>query len=285
MKTLGILAALCMGASAFGQFRSFDAGSGGWNTTSNTSSWKGQAINLDVQSPTLTIIGMDAGVIRTLGTLLPAGGWRLHVKIWTNYDAGMSPVFGTLLSDQYCVSEFSVQASGAWGSLPAGQGWFLPRRVTVPTSAPVGVSYQFEVLSAGTWQVSSTAMPMLNDGNNGFPSSGPTRGTSAMPGSRGWYTGSALAGNFNSADYRVQTGNTKYQGLDFRLYTMCTGDQNFDLMVDDADFVFFAAAYDLLDCSDPSMPIGCPSDLNADGMVDDMDFVVFAAAYDALMCS
>ncbi|MGH7243291.1 MAG: hypothetical protein ACREJD_07730 [Phycisphaerales bacterium] len=68
------------------------------------------------------------------------------------------------------------------------------------------------------------------------------------------------------------------------LAAACPGDLNADGQVDDLDFVFFASAYNILDCADTSMPAGCPSDLNADSFVDDSDFVVFAAAYDALVC-
>jgi len=64
----------------------------------------------------------------------------------------------------------------------------------------------------------------------------------------------------------------------------CPGDLNHDGFVDDADFVSFASAYDLLDCADPNMLAGCPADLNNGGYVDDADFVLFAAAYDALFC-
>ncbi|MBX3378989.1 MAG: hypothetical protein KF805_02755 [Phycisphaeraceae bacterium] len=64
----------------------------------------------------------------------------------------------------------------------------------------------------------------------------------------------------------------------------CVGDLNNDGLVDDSDFVIFASAYDILDCSDVAMPPGCPADLNGDGLVDDLDFVIFAAAYDALLC-
>lgn len=64
----------------------------------------------------------------------------------------------------------------------------------------------------------------------------------------------------------------------------CPGDLNNDGFVDDADFVLFAAAYDLLDCSEPSMPAGCPADLNSDGFVDDSDFVLFVGAYNELIC-
>ncbi|MBS0187897.1 MAG: hypothetical protein JSS51_07500, partial [Planctomycetes bacterium] len=53
---------------------------------------------------------------------------------------------------------------------------------------------------------------------------------------------------------------------------------------DDADFVIFVPAYNLLLCDDPSMPPGCPSDLNADGFVDDADFTLFVDAYDQLVC-
>lgn len=64
----------------------------------------------------------------------------------------------------------------------------------------------------------------------------------------------------------------------------CPGDFNSDGFVDDADFVIFAASYNLLDCTDASMPPGCPADLNTDGFVDDSDFVIFAGAYNELVC-
>ncbi|MBN8597382.1 MAG: hypothetical protein J0L78_06870 [Planctomycetes bacterium] len=64
----------------------------------------------------------------------------------------------------------------------------------------------------------------------------------------------------------------------------CPGDLNSDGLVDDADFVQFAGAYDILECSSGSMPANCPADLNGDELVDDADFVLFAAAYDALLC-
>ena len=64
----------------------------------------------------------------------------------------------------------------------------------------------------------------------------------------------------------------------------CVGDINTDGVVDDTDFVIFAAAYNILDCADPAMPATCPADLNKDGFVDDTDFVIFAAAYNDLIC-
>ncbi|MGH7244959.1 MAG: hypothetical protein ACREJD_16210 [Phycisphaerales bacterium] len=64
----------------------------------------------------------------------------------------------------------------------------------------------------------------------------------------------------------------------------CVGDLNNDNQVDDADFVIFVAAYNLLDCADPSMPPGCAADLNSDAVVDDADFVIFVGAYNELVC-
>ncbi len=64
----------------------------------------------------------------------------------------------------------------------------------------------------------------------------------------------------------------------------CPADLNGDGFVEDADFVIFLAAYNILDCLDPNMASGCPSDLNSDGLVEDADFVVFVAAYNELVC-
>ncbi|MBX3379495.1 MAG: hypothetical protein KF805_05330 [Phycisphaeraceae bacterium] len=64
----------------------------------------------------------------------------------------------------------------------------------------------------------------------------------------------------------------------------CPADFNHDGLVEDADFSFFVAAYNILDCADPSMTAGCPADLNGDGFVDDADFTLFVAAYNELIC-
>lgn len=64
----------------------------------------------------------------------------------------------------------------------------------------------------------------------------------------------------------------------------CVGDLNGDGLVDDADFVIFADAYNLLLCpTDPAFQC-CPSDFDRNGTVDDADFVLFADAYNALLC-
>jgi hypothetical protein len=64
----------------------------------------------------------------------------------------------------------------------------------------------------------------------------------------------------------------------------CPADLNADQQVDDADFVQFAGAYNILDCADPAMPANCPADLNNDDVVDDADFSVFVVAYDEVIC-
>lgn len=64
----------------------------------------------------------------------------------------------------------------------------------------------------------------------------------------------------------------------------CPGDFTCDGQVDDADFLAFQQAYNILDCADAAMPPGCPADLNGDGFVDDADFVLFVDAYNELVC-
>lgn len=66
--------------------------------------------------------------------------------------------------------------------------------------------------------------------------------------------------------------------------TNCPPDLSGDRLVDDADFVVFAAAYERLACDAPAMPFNCPADQNGDGFVDDTDFAIFAQAYDVLAC-
>lgn len=61
----------------------------------------------------------------------------------------------------------------------------------------------------------------------------------------------------------------------------CPGDLNADDLVDDGDFVEFAAFY-----NDLLTPGGAytGADFNGDGLTDDADFVTFASSYDALLC-
>ena len=83
--------------------------------------------------------------------------------------------------------------------------------------------------------------------------------------------------------YATQFGTSKLVGSDSG-FAKCSGDLNNDGQVNDADFVLFVTAYNLLLCSDPAMPAGCPADLNRDTFVDDADFSIFVGAYDNLIC-
>ena len=66
--------------------------------------------------------------------------------------------------------------------------------------------------------------------------------------------------------------------------TNCPPDLSSDRLVDDADFVLFARAYELLSCDATAMALNCPADQNGDGIVDDTDFALFAQAYNELIC-
>lgn len=67
-------------------------------------------------------------------------------------------------------------------------------------------------------------------------------------------------------------------------FQSCPADLNNDGQVDDADFVLFVPAYNVLDCTDPAMASGCMADLNSDGVVDDADFGIFVVGYNDLVC-
>lgn len=64
----------------------------------------------------------------------------------------------------------------------------------------------------------------------------------------------------------------------------CRSDLNFDDVVDNSDFVVFAAAYSIFSCEEWEMIPGCASDLNDDQTVDNADFVLFANAYNDFLC-
>lgn len=81
------------------------------------------------------------------------------------------------------------------------------------------------------------------------------------------------------------SGNGKVFDEDYNMLMAgrsCPADINADTLVDDMDFVIFAAAYNDLICAD--LPGLCMADMNNDRQVDDTDFVFFAAAYNELLC-
>lgn len=73
-------------------------------------------------------------------------------------------------------------------------------------------------------------------------------------------------------------------GLTVSKLVRCASDLNGDGQIDDADFLIFAQSYDVLDCTEPDMPVRCQADANRDGIVDDLDFATFLTAYDKVLC-
>jgi hypothetical protein len=107
----------------------------------------------------------------------------------------------------------------------------------------------------------------------------------AGPGSMGFVPPLA-AGVYTFWLQEINTEDALDYSLDFQVAAAngCPADLAFNAFVDDADFVVFAGAYNILDCADPAMPAWCPADLNGDAFVDDADFVQFVAAYDEFIC-
>lgn len=103
---------------------------------------------------------------------------------------------------------------------------------------------------------------------------------------------SSFGEDFDGEIYVIEQGNSSANGEIWKIIpstgavacTACPADMNGDRTVDDSDFVFFSQSYDILLCSDQSMPPSCRADINADTMVDDQDFALFATAYNALLC-
>lgn len=95
----------------------------------------------------------------------------------------------------------------------------------------------------------------------------------------GFYSGNGGSG----INARI-TASGRVDNFLVRYIRTCPADLNYDGVVEDTDFTIFAAAYNTLDCADPTMPAGCPADLNFDGFVDDADFVIFVQAYNELLC-
>lgn len=164
-----------------------------------------------------------------------------------------------------------IRARGGFYRLSAGT---MPRAVTGP--APFGQVIVFTspfVYKGGPlcMTIRSTApVPAVSSATeNNFD------GTSAL--------GSAGKRALDDPD-SVSGGNVGALVSLFTYTLPCPADLNGDGFVDDDDFSVFVAAYDLLSCTVPEMPVGCPADLNGDQGVDDADFAVFVTGYDAVLC-
>lgn len=143
-------------------------------------------------------------------------------------------------------------------------------RVCGGTPAPITVSTQTIGDTPLTYQWRKNGIP-INSSTN--PSA--AMPTLNLPAARGKDSG--------SYDCRV-TGSCDTVVSNASILKICDGDITCDEVIDDADFVAFLPAYDMLICDDPSMPAGCPADFNGDGLVDDIDFQIFSRQYNDLLC-
>ncbi|MGH7244475.1 MAG: hypothetical protein ACREJD_13775 [Phycisphaerales bacterium] len=229
---------------------------------------------------------------------------------------------GTTWSQQSKLLENSGQAGDAFGASVALAGSVSvggsPQR-TVGNNAGQGASFVFgssipiniiqQPQSLTTCTVSDTVLSLTAAGTGPFGYQWQWKAGAAVP---AWIP---VASGINTGGTRTFTAlNTSGPGLTVKFYeqidpglpfaefrcivsnscgsatslsaqiTLCWADLTCDQQVDDQDFVIFANAYNLLECSDPAMPALCPADLNFDGFVDDTDFSIFATAYDVLTC-
>ncbi len=96
------------------------------------------------------------------------------------------------------------------------------------------------------------------------------------------------AGVRNTASPDAATGSSGIGALAARFAftddAFCPWDLNNDGVVNDDDFQVFVLSYNILDCADPTMPLGCPSDFTFDRIVNDDDFLPFVQAYNDLLC-
>lgn len=190
-------------------------------------------------------------------------------KVGNNTGQGAASVFGSNIpiniiqqpaTTTACTPNNSVVSLTAAGTGPFSYQWQWKVGTTVPTWITVangvnsGGSRTFTASNATTSAVSLGPFQQL---------------TSGLPFIELRCTVSNSCGSATSSTAQI---------------SVCWADLNCDKIVNDADFVLFASAYNLLDCAVPAMPARCPADLNFDGFVDDLDFSIFATAYDALVC-
>ncbi len=192
---------------------------------------------------------------------------------------------------------FSMQPYGSVGLAPAGMsGIYIFPNSVFPADLFVDFSrtlVDFSILYSPQEIGCDTSATMRVTAFLNGAEVGTATATAPVPGT--YPTGTlpiTVPGGFNSVvvhyDHRPLTCQD-YGPIflaDIMTVTMlpCPADLNGDGLVDDADFVIFANAYDTLVCSDPLMPPGCPADLNGNTLVDDTDFVLFVDAYNALLC-
>lgn len=192
--------------------------------------------------------------------------YRIYMGTSTRTPATFSDTFASNIVDKQLVKsgELALSMNAYPGAFPIGgpnpEGWGPVIVFDEPYTYPGG--------------------PLVIEWrSSGAGSNGGTSGDAA-------HNSSAAAGGGNSTSAEATTSNGGSTAIVRLTYVTaaCPADLNGDAQVDDADFVLFVGAYNILDCTDPAMPAGCAPDFNGDDLVDDADFVVFVAAYNELVC-
>lgn len=157
------------------------------------------------------------------------------------------------------------------GRLNTTSDWY---KLTLPTPQVLSVSAIGDV-----WAPSNSSVRIKNAGNATIQSASFTK------------VGTTISANPSRAlpagTYYIEITRTQPFGGPYVLTATATCkplDFTGDSIVNDADFALFAAAYNLVTCSDPAMPSGCPADITKDGIVDDADFGFFVSAYNTVVC-
>ena len=233
--------------------------------------WEGYAATIEFAVP------RGGGALREVrvayGGLppIPPAAWTFRFMVWSSFSAATAGLPGSTAA-MYNGDVATVAVSGVEAvSIPFGTHSFAGPIYDVRVDL---TPFQIALEGDASYVLGVTVFVAGDVGVMETAQAGPPdRGLSPYYTQTGWRWMNIFPG-LSTGRYAAALSMTR----------RCPADLNGDGVVDDSDFVIFAAAYNLLDCADPAMPVGCPADLNLDGLVDDADFVLFVVAYDALVC-
>jgi hypothetical protein len=233
---------------------------------------------------------------RPLGDL-----WEWDGQQWTQVlGMGSTPLVGPAAAAvaYFPPNRTTYRFGGAFTGLQSQITTYAPAQAWVKSSpsSVVGCSNGLSDITVAiapqadiSFQWYRNGVAVLNGAGGASPGGGVVSNASGTAPADGLITLRIANANSNDLGNYLVTlnsscGSVSSEPAALTLQACCPADLNSDNFVDDADFVLFATAYNLLICSDPVMPVGCPADLNADDFVDDADFVLFASAYNELLC-